>query len=268
MEEIYKAIVELLKEGEVAALATIVRTRGSTPRGVGAKILISKEGRKVGSIGGGALEAEIIREAQEALKEGKPRLLHYGLRADKHEGDFGVCGGDMDVFIEVIEPKPTLLIIGAGHVAVPLAELGSFLGFRTLVLDDRPDFANRERFPKAEEVIVGEIPAELGRMKITPQTYIVIATREHKMDAEALKAVLGRDCAYIGLLGSRRKVGFIFQSLRSEGMEEALGRVHAPIGLEIGAEMPEEIAISIAAEIVLVRKGGSGKPLKSARVIS
>jgi len=230
---------------------------------VGTKMLIRPDGTSMGTVGGGALEAAIVEAAQEALAEGKSRLVHYGLRADKHEQDLGVCGGDLDVFIDVIAPQLTLLLIGAGHVAVPLAELAHLLGFRTVVFDDRAEYANRDRFPQAEEVLVEDFDVGLSALDITPNTWVVIATRSHESDAAALRAVIGSPAAYVGLLGSRRKVSLIFKALREEVGEERLARVYAPVGLDLGAETPEEIALSIMAEIVMVRRGGKGQPLSA-----
>ncbi len=264
MDTIYEAITEAVRRSEAVTVATIVQTRGSTPRQVGTKMLIRSDGTSMGTVGGGALEAAIIEAAQEALGEGKSRLVHYGLRADKHKEDLGVCGGDLDVFIDVIAPQLTLLLVGAGHVAIPLAELAHFVGFRTVVFDDRAEYANRGRFPQAEEILVEEFEAGLEALDITPSTWIVIASRSHESDAAALKVVVGSPAAYIGLLGSRRKVSFTFQSLQEQGVgEEQLAQVYAPVGLDLGAETPEEIALSIMAEMIMLRQGGKGQSLSA-----
>ena len=263
MNTIYEAITEAVRRREAVAVATIVQTRGSTPRQVGTKMLIHTDGTSMGTVGGGALEAAIIEAAQEALGEGKSRLVHYGLRADKHEEDLGVCGGDLDVFVDVVAPQLTLLLIGAGHVAIPLAELAPLLGFRTVVFDDRAEYANRDRFPQAEEIVVVEdFEAVSSVLDITPGTWIVIASRSHESDAAALKAVIESPAAYIGMLGSRRKVSLIFETLREAGVgEEQLARVCAPVGLDLGADTPEEIALSIMAEMLMLRQGREGQPL-------
>lgn len=264
MSTIYEAIAEAVRRREAVALATIVQTRGSTPRQVGTKMLIRPDGTSTGTVGGGALEAAIIEAAQEALRQGKSRLVHYGLRADQHEQDLGVCGGDLDVFVDVIALQLTLLLIGAGHVAVPLGKLAHLLGFRIVVFDDRAEYANRDRFPQAEEVLVEDFETGLRALDITPNTWVVIATRSHESDATALRAVIESPATYIGLLGSRRKVSLIFKALREEGVEEEqLARVYAPVGLDLGAETPEEIALSIMAEIIMLRQGGKGQPLSA-----
>ncbi|HIP97473.1 MAG TPA: hypothetical protein EYH32_09710 [Anaerolineae bacterium] len=261
MSSIYQAAASAVERGEAVALATIVRVAGSTPRGVGTKMLIHADGTIEGTIGGGALEARVIAAAREALYKGEPRLVSFTLR-DAGAGDPGICGGEADVFIDVLVSHPTLLIVGAGHVAVPVAELGALLGFRTVVLDDRAEFANAERFPRADELIVGDVPTELARFPVNAQTHVVIVTRGHAQDEAALQAVLDSPAAYIGMIGSRRKVRTVFDHLRAVGVSgDALARVRAPIGLDIGAETPAEIAVSIVAEIVMLRRGGRGGPL-------
>ncbi|MCD6553996.1 MAG: XdhC family protein [Anaerolineae bacterium] len=262
MDNVYRVAASAVERGEAVALATIVRVAGSTPRGVGTKMLIRADGATEGTIGGGELEARVVTAAREALRTGEPRLVSFTLH-DAEVGDPGICGGEADVFIDVLLPHPTLLIVGAGHVAVPVAEIGALLGFRTVVLDDRAEFANEERFPRADELIVGDIPAELSRLPVNAQTHVVIVTRGHAQDEAALQAVLDSPAAYVGMIGSRRKVRTVFDHLRAAGVsEDALARVRAPIGLDIGAETPAEIAVSIMAEIVMLHRGGRGAPLK------
>jgi xanthine dehydrogenase accessory factor len=259
MSTIYEAVLEATQRGDSVALATIVKATGSTPREAGTKMLIYPDGSTVDTIGGGSLEANVIAEAQAALGEGKPRLVRYELR-DSEVGDPGICGGEAEIFIDVINPHPTVLIVGAGHVGRSIAVLSSFLGFHTVVLDDRAEFANAERLPQADEIIVGDIVEELVRLNIAPQTHIVLVTRGHEHDRDALRQVVSSSAAaYIGMIGSQRKVKMVFDELRKDGVaEEALAAVHAPIGLDIHAETPEEIALSIMAEIVMVRRGGKG----------
>ncbi|HID61150.1 MAG TPA: hypothetical protein EYP49_00160 [Anaerolineae bacterium] len=261
MSTIYEAILEAMRRGDSVALATIVKATGSTPREAGTKMLVYPDGSIVDTIGGGALEANVITEAQAALAEGKPRLVRYELR-NAEAGDPGICGGEAEVFIDVINPHPTVLIVGAGHVGQSIAVLSNFLGFRTVVLDDRAEFANVEKLPQADEIIVGNVVEELARLNINPQTHIVIVTRGHKHDRDALRQVVSSPAAYIGMIGSRRKVKIVFDELQKDGVaEEALAAVHAPIGLDIHAETPEEIALSVMAEIVMVRRGGQGDPM-------
>jgi len=258
MSTIYEVILKATRRGDSVALATIVKATGSTPREAGTKMLIYPDGSIVDTIGGGSLEANVITEAQVALGEGKPRLVRYELR-DSEVGDPGICGGEAEIFIDVINPHPAVLIVGAGHVGRSIAVLSSFLGFRTVVLDDRAEFAHAERLPQADEIIVGDIVKELAGFDISPQTYVVIVTRGHEHDRDALRQVLSSPAAYVGMIGSRRKVKMVFDELQKDGIaEETLAAVHAPIGLDIHAETPEEIALSIMAEIVMVRRGGKG----------
>ena len=258
MSTIYEAILEATRRGDSVSLATIVKATGSTPREAGTKMLIYPDGSIVDTIGGGSLEANVIAEALAALGEGKARLVRYELR-DSEVGDPGICGGEAEIFIDVINPHPTVLIVGAGHVGRSIAVLSSFLGFRTVVLDDRPEFANVERLPQADEIIVGDIVEELARFNTNSQTHIVIVTRGHEHDRDALGQVVSSPAAYIGMIGSRRKVKMVFDELQKDGVAEgALAAVRAPIGLDIHAETPEEIALSIMAEIVMVRRSGKG----------
>jgi xanthine dehydrogenase accessory factor len=254
--EVFAAVADALERGEAAALVTIVSTRGSTPQRVGAKMLVFADGRLVGTIGGGCYENDAFWKAREAIADRKPRLLHYELSDDFAQESGLICGGQMDVYIEPIEPSPELYVIGAGHVGFHLARLAHEVGFRVTVVDDREKFANAERFPTAEQVIVDDIPTWIGRAAIPPHAYSVIVTRGHTNDLEALRALAPRELRYLGLIGSRAKVARIFEALRSDAMpEEHLARVHAPIGLDIGAVTPQEIAVSILAELIAVKHG-------------
>jgi xanthine dehydrogenase accessory factor len=254
--EVFAAVADALERGEAAALVTIVSTRGSTPQRVGAKMLVFADGRLVGTIGGGCYENDAFWKAREAIADRKPRLLHYELSDDFAQESGLICGGQMDVYIEPIEPSPELYVIGAGHVGFHLARLAHEVGFRVTVVDDREKFANAERFPTAEQVIVDDIPTWIGRAAIPPHAYSVIVTRGHTNDLEALRALAPRELRYLGLIGSRAKVARIFEALRSDAMpEEHLARVHAPIGLDIGAVTPQEIAVSILAELISVKHG-------------
>jgi xanthine dehydrogenase accessory factor len=254
--EVFAAVADALERGEAAALVTIVSTRGSTPQRVGAKMLVFADGRLVGTIGGGCYENDAFWKAREAIADRKPRLLHYELSDDFAQETGLICGGQMDVYIEPIEPSPELYVIGAGHVGFHLARLAHEVGFRVTVVDDREKFANAERFPTAEQIVVDDIPSWIGRAPIPPHAYSVIVTRGHTNDLEALRALAPRELRYLGLIGSRAKVARIFDALRSDKMaEEHLARVHAPIGLDIGAVTPQEIAVSILAELIAVKHG-------------
>ena len=238
--EVFAAVSDALERGEPAALVTIVSTTGSTPQRVGAKMLVYSDGRIVGTIGGGCYENDAFWKAREAITSRKPQIVHYELSDDFAQETGLICGGQMDVYIEPIEPSPELYIVGAGHVGFHLARLAHEVGFRVHVVDDREKFANRERFPNAVEIVVDEIPAWIGRAN----------------DLEALRALAPRELRYLGLIGSRAKVARIYDALVEDRMSpDALKRVHAPIGLDIGAVTPQEIAVSILAELIAVKHG-------------
>jgi len=255
-QEVFTAALEALERGESAALVTIVSTIGSTPQRVGAKMLVFSDGRIVGTIGGGCYENDAFWKAREAIKTRRPEMVHYELSDDFAQETGLVCGGQMDVYIEPIEPSPELYIIGAGHVGFHLARLAADVGFRVHVVDDREKFANLERFPTAVEVVADDIPAWIDRANLPAHAYAVIVTRGHTNDLEALRVLAPRELRYLGLIGSRAKVARIYEALVEAHMPaEALRRVHAPIGLDIGAVTPQEIAVSILAELIAVKHG-------------
>ena len=254
--EVFAAVAEALERGEAAALVTIVAAHGSTPQRVGAKMLVYSDGRIVGTIGGGCYENDAFWKAREAITSRKARIVHYELSDDFAQETGLICGGQMDVYIEPIEPSPELYIVGAGHVGFHLARLAHEVGFRVHVVDDREKFANSERFPNAVEIVVDDIPAWIGRASLQAHAYAVIVTRGHTNDLEALRALAPRELRYLGLIGSRAKVARIYDALTADQMPaEYLKRVHAPIGLDIGAVTPQEIAVSILAELIAVKHG-------------
>src|SRR5881296_1689538 len=254
--EVFAAVADALDRGEPAALVTVVSTLGSTPQRVGAKMLVFADGRIVGTIGGGCYENDAFWKAREAIGSRKPQLVHYELSDDFAQETGLICGGQMDVYIEPIEPSPELYVIGAGHVAFHLARLAQEVGFNVHVVDDREKFANAERFPTAAEIVVDDIPAWIARVNLPPHAYAVIVTRGHTNDLEALRALAPRELRYLGLIGSRAKVARIYDALTAGRMPaDLLTRVHAPIGLDIGAVTPQEIAVSILAELIAVKHG-------------
>jgi xanthine dehydrogenase accessory factor len=254
--EVFAAVAAALERGEPAALVTIVSTTGSTPQRVGAKMLVFGDGRIVGTIGGGCYENDAFGKARAAISTRAPQLVHYELSDDFAQETGLICGGQMDVYIEPIEPSPELYIIGAGHVAFHLARLAAEVGFRIHVVDDREKFANAERFPAAAEIIVDDIPSWIARVSLPVHAYAVIVTRGHTNDLDALRALAPRELRYLGLIGSRAKVARIYDALTEERMPaDTLTRVHAPIGLDIGAVTPQEIAVSILAELIAVKHG-------------
>jgi len=255
-QEVFAAVTEALERGEQAALVTIVSTTGSTPQRVGAKMLVFSDGRIVGTIGGGCYENDAFWKARDAITNRKPQLVHYELDDDFAQESGLICGGQMDVYIEPIEPSPELFVVGAGHVGFHLARLAHEVGFRVHVVDDREKFANRERFPQAAEVVVDDIPSWIDRANLPPHAYAVIVTRGHTNDLEALRALAPRELRYLGLIGSRAKVARIYEQLVEDNLPaHVLKHVHAPIGLDIGAVTPQEIAVSILAELIAVKHG-------------
>jgi xanthine dehydrogenase accessory factor len=255
-QEVFAAVAGALERGEPAALVTIVSTTGSTPQRVGAKMLVYADGRTVGTIGGGCYENDAFWKAREAITNRKPQLLHYELDDDFAQETGLVCGGQMSVYIEPIEPSPELYVFGAGHVGFHLANMAQEVGFHVHVIDDREKFANRERFPNAAEVVADDIPAWIERTPLPAHAYVVVVTRGHTNDLDALRALAPRELRYLGLIGSRAKVARISDQLLGEGMAPALlTQVHAPIGIDIGAVTPQEIAVSILAELVAVKHG-------------
>lgn len=256
MKSIYQAIVEIEEHNETAALCTIVRSLGSTPRHTTSKMLVYLDGRILGSVGGGELEKRLIAEALQVIAEGKPRLLEYSM-SDPARGDPGVCGGQLEVYVEPILPKPVLLLIGGGHVGKAVAHLAKWLGFYVILSDDRPEFCTPESVPDADEYHAVPMSALRERVKITPWTYIVLTTRGMNVDVEGLPGLLGAPYAYLGIIGSKRRWTLTRKALAEKGVpQQALEKVHSPIGLEIGAETPEEIAVSILAEIIALRNIG------------
>jgi xanthine dehydrogenase accessory factor len=255
--EIFAAIGEALTKGEEVALVTITSSNGSTPQRVGAKMLVYADGRTVGTIGGGCYEHDALGKAREALRTRKPITAKYDLNDDFAEETGLVCGGQMEVFIEPLEAPPVLFVFGAGHVGYYLARAASDAGFEIHVVDDRAAFANRDRFPFAASIVVEDIPAWLTATTLPTSAYAVIVTRGHRNDLDALEHLAPRDLRYLGLIGSRAKVARIYDQLLGEGRStlEQLSRVHAPIGLDIGAVTPQEIAVSIVAELIAIRRG-------------
>lgn len=256
-ESINRALLEAIDDKRMLVLATVVRAPAAGPVQVGAKLLVDEDGQVTGSLGDAALDAEVARDAVAAMNDRKSHVASYGA-----SNGATPTGEQTGVFLEVVEPQPSLVVVGAGHIAVPLARIGKLLGFEVVVLDDREKFANRERFPEADRVIADDFGPSLAALKITRATYIVIITRGHQYDEEALLEVADSPAAYIGMIGSRRRVQAVADNLANVGIDRAkLERVRAPIGLEIGAQTPEEIAVSIIAEIIAVRRGGRGLPM-------
>ena len=249
--DIYEEIVKLLSERRGASLATIVQCNGSAPQKIGAKMLVREDGSIIGTVGGGSLEAEVIKSALRVLKEGVPVTMPFELTED--QGQL-LCGGKVLVYIEPLVAAPHLIILGAGHVGKALSRTGKFLGFRVTVVDDREEYANKKNIPDSDNIVVTDFQDVFSRVTVDAGSYLVIATRGHNHDFDALKAALHTKVGYIGLLGSRRKKTLLLQTLEKEGFSrEDIGRVIIPVGIPIGSVTPEEIAISIMAQIIQTR---------------
>jgi xanthine dehydrogenase accessory factor len=230
-------------------------------------MVVYPDGRLVGTIGGGCVEAEMTQRARRVIETRQPQLASYDLTPDQAGEDGLVCGGRMQVFIEPIEGTPVLCLFGAGHVAQPLARMAKSAGFRVEVADDRVKFANRERFPEADLIVVDDYASAATRMSLGPKTYAVVVTRGHGGDAAALEAVLGQGLRYVGLLGSTPKLVHIVAALEQRGIQrEELATIRCPLGIEIGALTPEEIAVSILAELIAVRRSVAAEAIRPMRV--
>jgi len=265
MQDYAHAICEALQGEQACVLATVIAAGGAWRPAIGQHMLIHENGPTLGSLAlpdaPAKLTEQIVQAAQNAILAGKPHVetIGEGRRIKTGTGTWA------EIFIEPFIPPPVLLIAGAGHIAAPLAALGSLMNFSVSVTDDRASFASRERFPAAKQILVGDIEAILRSYPITPRTHIVLVTRAHAHDVHGLRAVIDSPAAYIGMIGSQRRVWAVFKLLHDEGIAaEKLARVRAPIGLDLGGSTPEEIALSIMSEIILLRHHGSGQPMSDA----
>ena len=250
--------------GEPVVLATVVKARGSVPRQSGTKMLVYSDGRISGTVGGGEMEARIINEALQCLADGETRVVPYSL-VDPQRGDPGVCGGEVEVYLEPYAPPATLLVIGCGHVGKAVAALGHWLGYRVHVTDDREELASPDHIPEADLYLPGKVAEILPQARIHNNTFITVLTRNVLLDRELLPLLVATKAPYIGVIGSRRRWQETKRLLLEDGMVEGdLERIHSPIGLELNAETPEEIAVSILSEIMMLRRGGTGVRLADA----
>jgi xanthine dehydrogenase accessory factor len=251
---IFQALVDLEENNQAGALCMIIRSKGSTPRHVTSKMLVYPDGRIIGTVGGGEVENRVIREAIRSIEDGAPRLLAYNM-ANPERGDPGVCGGQVEIYVEPILPKPVLVVIGVGHVGKAVAHLAKWLGYNVAVSDDRPDFCNPQVVPEADQFFALPLEELSVQLEITPWTYIVLTTRGIDVDVRGLPSLLDSKAAYIGVIGSKRRWATTKKKLLEAGVpKERLGKVHSPIGIEIYAETPEEIAVSIMAEIIKIHQ--------------
>jgi xanthine dehydrogenase accessory factor len=251
---IWTALVDLGNNNGSGALCTIVASRGSTPRHTGSKMLVYSDRRILGSVGGGEMEAKVIDEALASIQDGKPRMLKYNM-ADPNLGDPGVCGGQLEIYVEPVKPKPSVIVVGAGHVGKAVAHLAKWLGYHVAVSDDREELCSRDVVPDADQFFAGPLAELPDNLPIDLSTHLILATRSVDVDVPGLPALLDTPAAYIGVIGSRRRWETARKQLIEAGIgEDRLARVRSPMGLEIAAETPEEIAVSIMAEIVRLQR--------------
>ena len=258
--DIFDELVALRRKGQKCALATIVQVNGSIPSYESAKLLVREDGSMAGTIGGGCVEAEVWTAAREVIETEQPRHLTFSLGQDAAYDNGLICGGQLNVFVEPIVPQPRAFIFGAGHISKSLSKVATMAGFATVIVDDREQFANRERFPEADEVHAGEYEAVFPKLEVNSSSYLVIVTRGHRDDMRVLKWALSTPARYVSMIGSKRKVLGVMKELEREGLRrEDFDRLYAPMGLEIGATSPEEIAISVAAEMIAVRRNAGSE---------
>ncbi len=261
--DIFEEIVRLRREGRRAALATIVHTNGSIPSYESSRMLVREDGSIAGTIGGGCVEAEVWAAAKEVIQAEAPRKMTFNLNNEASYDNGLICGGTLEIFVEPILPQPALYIFGGGHVSMALALAAHTAGFAIGVIDDRESFANAQRFPMAREIYTSYEEA-FEKLKPNAMTYLVIVTRGHKDDMRVLGWAAKTGARYIGMIGSKRKVLSVYKALEKEGLSaKQFERVHAPVGLEIGALTPEEIAISITAELIAIRRNAANLPHKA-----
>ena len=266
--DLYEEIVALRREGRRGALATITNVRGSIPSFKTAKMLVRDDGSILGTIGGGCVEADVWQAAREVIEEEKPRTLTFNLNNNPSYDTGLVCGGTLEIFVEPILPPAELFIFGAGHVAVNLYKVATLAGFTVSVVDDRESYANRERFPEARQVIAEDFEQALTKIDIPENAYLVIVTRGHRDDMRILRWAVDQPARYIGMIGSKRKVLSVYKELEQQGVPGTkFDRINAPIGLEIGAVTPEEIAVAIVAEMIASRRNADVSTLSKARPV-
>lgn len=259
VRDVVQALLELLTNRQRGALATVVRASGSTPQCPGARLLLRDDGSTLGTVGGGAIEHVVLDSLQRMLSAREPELKIFDLAHD-----LGMCcGGRMEIFMEPILPSPRLWLLGAGHVAKPTAALARSVGFEVLVIDEREELNNADRFPECQ-LILGDPGAELRKAALGESDWVLIMTHDHQLDESALAAAAGKNAQYVGLVGSKRKVFRLVERVRRKRDEDfPLQRVYAPVGLDIGAVSPEEIAVSIVAELVALRHGRPAQHLRA-----
>jgi len=264
--DLYEEIVSLRRQGRRAALATIINVRGSIPSFKTAKMLVRDDGSILGTIGGGCVEADVWQTAREVMEQEKPRTLTFNLNQNPKDDTGLVCGGTLEIYVEPILPIPQLYLFGAGHVAQNVYKVARLAGFDVTVVDDREAYANPERFPEASQVIAEDFDLALKKVDPNGSSYIVIVTRGHRDDMRVLRWAVQTPARYIGMIGSKRKVISIYKELQNEGLPAHLfEKVKSPVGLEIGAVTPEEIAVAIVAEMIAFRRNADVSAIEKGR---
>lgn len=261
MENVLSKIAEEIKANKKIAIAMVTKVDGSSPAVVGLTMGVYQDGSIIGSVGGGKAEARVIEKAIECIETGESRLFEFEVKQNKE--DVKSCKSKIEVFINVYSMRPKLLLVGGGHVASELYTLGKYMKFSVSIFEDRKDFCNKERFPEADELILGDVATSLKNYSFDENCYVIMVSRGHKQDKDALKEVVASNANYIGMIGSKEKVSDIFTSLREEGVpEELLSKVYSPIGLAIGGTEIREIALAIMSEVVLVKNNGYSTHMK------
>lgn len=253
--DIYDELIRLRGLGQKCALATIVEVNGSIPSYESAKMLIREDGSFAGTIGGGCVEAEVWNAARDVMQNEKPKRLKFSLGQEAAEDSGLICGGQLSVFIEPVVPQPRAFIFGAGHISKSLSRVAAIAGFATVIVDNREAFANRERFPEADGIYAEEYEDVFPKLPVNGSSYIVIVTRGHRDDMRVLRWAVSTPARYISMIGSKRKVISVVHELEKEGIgRDVYDRTFSPMGFDIGAITPEEIAVSVVAEMIAVRR--------------
>ena len=253
--DIYEEVVRLRRLGQKCALATIVQVNGSIPSYESAKFLVREDGSMLGTIGGGCVEAEVWNVARDVMQTERPRHMNFSLGQDAAYDNGLICGGQLSVFVEPIVPQPRVFIFGAGHISKSISKIANMAGFASVIVDNREAFANRERFPEADEIFAEEYEDVFPKLPVRDTSYLVIVTRGHRDDMRVMRWAVGTNAKYIAMIGSKRKVIGVVKELEKEGIPPAaFERTFAPMGLDIGAITPEEIAVSIVAEMIAMRR--------------
>lgn len=252
--DVYEELAAVRRSGRKAALATIVNVEGSIPSFRSAKMLVREDGSIVGTIGGGCTEAEVWQTAKDVIANETPQMLDFNLGQDAAYDEGLICGGTLKVYVEPILPMPQAIIFGGGHISKSLSKVASQAGFRTVVVDNREAYANAERFPEADATLALEYEEAFAQLEVNPACYLIIVTRGHRDDMRVLRWAVEQDVRYIGMIGSRRKTIEVVKTLLGDGLTlESLSRVHAPMGIDIAADLPEEIAVAVVAEMIYKR---------------